>query len=100
MHRDDQPAQTRNQITKALERDLRVGDYPTTGTQLLGKVDADGAAVMIGVNEHHDHQKGAYCMELEDDMRLDLPKTVCWSRAHIPMGMDQITCQQTVFLEA
>jgi hypothetical protein len=32
-------------------------------------------------------------MELEDDMRLDLPKMACWFRARIPMGMDQTTCQ-------
>jgi hypothetical protein len=88
MHSNDQATQSRNQIAKAREGDLRVGDYPTTGAQELGEIYTNWAAVVIRVYHSYNNQKGPGCMELEGDVRLNLPEMVGWLSACIPMGMD------------
>jgi hypothetical protein len=56
--------------------DMSVRDHPTTGTQSLHEVQDNSSAVMLGVDDGDDEQKGADCVELDGNMCLNLPEFV------------------------
>ena len=62
--------------------------------QALGEVYANGATVMVRVDECNDHREGADNSKLSDDLRLYIPETVCRFSTDISVRMNKIPCHR------
>ncbi len=71
---------------------MGIADYSTVRTQALGEVYADGVTVMIGMDKRNNHRKGADNPQLNDDLHLYLPETVCWLRTGVSVQVNYTPC--------